>query len=198
MGTESFIFGVDLDGVCADFYGKIREIAAEWMNVPLESLTEDVSYGLSEWGIEPYGGYEKLHRFAVTQRNLFRDLEPIENASPVLRKLSERGVRIRVITNRLVIKHFHQTSIQQTIEWLDRHDFPYWDLCFMRDKEAVGANLYIDDSPENILRLGSQGAETIIFSNSTNRHLAGRRAETWIGVEEIVMASLEAWQGGSS
>jgi len=30
---EQIVLGVDLDGVCADFYGHIREVAAEWFEV---------------------------------------------------------------------------------------------------------------------------------------------------------------------
>jgi hypothetical protein len=37
------VLGVDLDGVCADFYGRIREIAAEWFEKPLKDLTPDGS-----------------------------------------------------------------------------------------------------------------------------------------------------------
>ena len=43
------VLGVDLDGVCADFYARMREIAAEWLEVGIETLTTDVSYGLTEW-----------------------------------------------------------------------------------------------------------------------------------------------------
>ena len=39
--------------------------------------------------------------------------------------------------------------------WLDNHGIPYWDLCFMRDKGDVGADLYVEDSPENIKSLRS-------------------------------------------
>ncbi len=46
---KGLILGVDLDGVCADFYGRMREVAAEWFERPVEELTRDVSYGLSEW-----------------------------------------------------------------------------------------------------------------------------------------------------
>lgn len=60
------MFGVDLDGVCADFYKALRPIAADWLGVPEDSLTPDVTYGLPEWDLGPMGGYEKLHRFAVT------------------------------------------------------------------------------------------------------------------------------------
>ncbi|HPC71250.1 MAG TPA: 5'-nucleotidase, partial [Treponema sp.] len=95
MDESSFILGVDLDGVVGDFYGAMREIAAEWLDRPLESLKQDVSFGLHEWGIDEYGGYDRLHRFAVTQRDLFRVMKPIKDAPATLRKLSVRGIRIR-------------------------------------------------------------------------------------------------------
>jgi hypothetical protein len=33
-----FVLGVDLDGVCVDFYGKLREIAADWLERPVDEL----------------------------------------------------------------------------------------------------------------------------------------------------------------
>lgn len=195
MSERTFVFGVDLDGTCADFYGGLRPIAAEWLGVAVDSLTEHVSWDLPEWGVDRApGGYEALHKFAVTQRNLFRDLRPMPGAPQALRSLSKRGVRIRIITHRLFIKFFHMPAVQQTVEWLDSHDIPYWDLCFMSDKAAVGADLYIEDSPSNIERLRMDGHPTIVFSNSTNRQLPGPRAETWAQVEALVLKELEQWE----
>ncbi|HHE31099.1 MAG TPA: 5'-nucleotidase, partial [Chlorobaculum parvum] len=31
---RNIVIGVDLDGVCADFYGRMRQIAAEWFERP--------------------------------------------------------------------------------------------------------------------------------------------------------------------
>jgi 5'(3')-deoxyribonucleotidase len=197
MDESSFIFGVDLDGVVGDFYGAMRKIAAEWLNKPLESLTKEVSYGLDEWGIAEYGGYDRLHRFAVTQRNLFRDMEPIKNAPAVLRKLSGKGIRIRIITHRLFLKYTHKTSVTQTVDWLDNYDIPYWDICLMADKGAVGAHVYIDDSPENITRLRDHNCHTIVFTNSTNRDMAGPRADNWDEVEQLVMEAQTEWKTGT-
>jgi 5' nucleotidase, deoxy (Pyrimidine), cytosolic type C protein (NT5C) len=67
------ILDVDLDGVCADFYGKMREIASEWFECPVDELPLEVTYGLHEWGIMTPDQYASLHRFAVTQRGLFED-----------------------------------------------------------------------------------------------------------------------------
>ena len=197
MDQSSFIFGVDLDGVVGDFYGAMRKIAAEWLAKPLESLTTEVSYGLEEWGLSEYGGYDRLHRFAVTQRNLFGNMEPIKDAPAVLRKLSARGIRIRIITHRLFLKYSHRASGIQTIDWLENWDIPYWDLCFMADKGAVGAHIYIDDAPSNVRRLRELGCRTIVFSNSTNRDLPGPRADNWQEVERLVMEAAAEWETGT-
>ncbi len=191
---SQFVLGVDLDGVCADFYAGIRDIAAEWLEVDVTSLSPDVSWGLEEWGVtEAPGGYEDLHRFAVTQRDLFRRLQPIRGCRPALRRLSKAGVRIRIITHRLVIRYFHHQAIQQTVEWLDYHSIPYWDICFMRDKGAVGADLYLEDSPDNIRALRERGCEVIAFGNSTNRHCPPPRLCSWEAVYEEVLRRYEHW-----
>ena len=182
----SIVLGVDLDGVCADFYSRMREIAAEWFETNIDRLTPQVSYGLSEWGIKNQDQYESLHRFAVTQRDLFRTLRMIPGARKYLRKLSDEGFRIRIITHRLFIQFFHAAAVQQTIEWLDKNGIPYWDLCFMKDKDQIGADIYIEDSPENIVRLRSRGYLAICFGNSTNTTIGQPRATNWSGIYRII------------
>jgi 5'(3')-deoxyribonucleotidase len=192
--VERFILGVDLDGVCADFYTGLLPIAAEWMGTDPGSLPREVSWGLAEWGIDKApGGYEALHRFAVTQRDFFRTIPVMPGAPQALRQLSALDVRIRIITHRLFIKYFHQVAVQQTVEWLDHHDIPYWDLCFMREKADVGAHLYIEDSPENIERLRAAGKEVIVFTSTANREVPGIRADTWDEVMDIVIRKQRAW-----
>lgn len=183
---QDVILGVDLDGVCADFYGRMREIAAEWFERPVGELTPEVSYGLREWGVKTDDQYQSLHRFAVTQRELFKTAPMIPGARKYLRRLSDDGCRIRIITHRLFIHFFHNTAVSQTIDWLDAHGIPYWDLCFMREKEQVGADVYIDDSPGNVERLRGKSCFTICFANSTNRRISEPRADSWEHVYTLV------------
>jgi len=186
MSIQGKIIGVDLDGVCSDFYGRMREIAAEWFECPIEDLTPEVSHGLAEWGIEKPEQYESLHRFAVTQRGLFETSPMIHGARSYLRKLSDEGARIRIITHRLFIHYFHRTAVSQTIDWLDKHGIPYWDLCFMKEKEQVGADLYIEDSPANVASLRAKGLYTICFGNSTNTKVAAPRVKSWKEAYELI------------
>ena len=100
--------------------------------------------------------------------------------------LSDEGFRIRIITHRLYIHYFHAAAVQQTIEWLDENGIPYWDLCFMRKKEQVGADIYIEDAPENIDNLRTKGHFTICYVNSTNTAVAAPRATSWEEVFKLI------------
>jgi 5'(3')-deoxyribonucleotidase len=196
MKEERFVLGVDLDGTVADFYAGLRPVAAEWVGKPVESLPTEVSFGLKEWGIER-NEFDEMYRFAVTQRDLFRNLAPIAGAGPALRRLAyNHDVRIRIITHRLYIKYAHQLAVRQTIEWLDQQGIPYWDLCFLRDKGAVGADLYLEDGPPYIRALLKEGRRVIIFTNSTNRSIAGPRAGDWTEAAAQIAAALEEWRRG--
>ncbi len=193
---NQFVLGVDLDGVVADFIGGLKPIAAEWLGVEISSLTDEISYEFPEWGLNEFGGYDALHRFAIKERDLFKNLPPIDGAPAALRRLSTNGIRIRIITHRLFIKWFHVEAIQQTVKWLEHHGIPYWDLCFMRDKSAVGADLYLEDNPDNITALRNEGYNTIVVISSLNRHLPGPRAENWAEIEKLVLEEHRRWKSG--
>jgi 5'(3')-deoxyribonucleotidase len=197
IDDRQFVLGVDLDGVVADFYAGLRPIAAEWLGVAIDTLTPNPGYGLAEWNLASAGSYDDLHRFAVTQRNLFRELRPIPGATASLRRLSQTAIRIRIITHRLFIKYFHEQAVQQTVAWLEHHGIPYWDLCFMKDKAAVGADLYVEDSPANVIALRADGHPTIVFSNAANLGVAGPRAASWNDLEQMVRHEQQQWAARS-
>jgi 5'(3')-deoxyribonucleotidase len=190
-----FVLGVDLDGVVADFYGALRPIAAEWFGVDVDTLPMEVSYGLKEWGITSRAQYDDLHRFAVTQQDLFLKEQPVASAAATLRRLGfNDSIRVRIITHRLYIKYTHEICVQHTTRWLESNGIPYWDICFMKEKGDVGADLYIEDSPTNIAALKEARKDVLIFSNSTNRSVEGERADSWADVERIVLNKVGQWK----
>jgi len=85
-----------------------------------------------------------LHRSGVVAQDLFRganDTWHLQGPAKTLR----RRVPHPHLTHRLFIHFFHAAAVQQTIYWLDNHGNPYWDLCFMKEKDQVGADIYIGD-----------------------------------------------------
>ena len=72
----------------------------------------------------------------------------------------------------------------------ERNAVPYMDLCFLKDKTSIDADLYIDDSPTNIERFEQEDKNYIIFNNSTNKHCNGPRAMNWDEVYDMVIQAM--------
>ena len=187
---NEFVFGVDLDGVCGDYTNGLRKILAEKLGVPVDSLAKDVSWDCHEWGISP-AEYQVLHTEAVVQRRLFAVMDVIPGCAEALWKLSDAGVWIRILTHRLFLNHGHAVAVSDTCTWLDAHNIPYRDLCFLGNKPQVEANIYVDDAPHNIISLQKGGSDVIIFEQHYNKDLPGLRAGNWGDVESIVLSKLD-------
>jgi 5'(3')-deoxyribonucleotidase len=183
--TDPFVFGVDLDGVCADYTRGFRDFCAERLGVSPESLPLERSWDFREWGFDQ-AKFEELHLAAINEGRIFSTLEVIPGAAEALWRLSDAGVWIRIVTHRLYVNWGHSNAAGDTVAWLDEAKIPYRDLCFVGAKRDVGADAYIDDGPHNIKNLRAAGRTAIVFEQPYNRDIGGLRARTWEEVEEIV------------
>jgi 5'-nucleotidase len=186
------VLGVDLDGVCADYEGAFRgSVARQLGRAPDSMPPQTIMDAYSQWGLT-FAEFEEAHRRAVLEDRIFRHMAPLPGVSDALWQLSDAGVWIRIITHRLIFNWAHETSAADTAAWLDAHQIPYRDLCFIGDKPNVGADLYVDDSPTNILSLRAAGRSAIVFDQPYNRHLPEPRALDWAGVVALVVDELDA------
>ncbi len=192
--TPQFVFGVDLDGVVADYTAGFAEFLASERGVDVDSLPEQRSYDFREWGLGA-DEYEQLHGRAVRDHRMLAELRPIEGAAEALWKLSDAGVWIRVITHRLYVNWGHAEAVADTVHWLDTECIPYRDICFLGNKPEVEADCYVDDAPHNIAALREGGNCVIVFDQPYNRDEAEPRALNWQDVEYLVMQRFTAWRG---
>lgn len=192
MSNTDWVLGVDLDGVVAQYEPRMREITSTVTGVPVQDIPVASTWSLvkSGWPFADEQEFLDVHRIAVEDHNLYRTLDPVEGASAALWALSDAGIRIRIVTHRLVVNFAHATVVADTVAWLDQHSIPYRDICFVRDKADVGCNLLVDDSPTNILALRSaRGPEAAIaFTQEYNKYIDGLRANTWADVVAEVTA----------
>jgi 5'-nucleotidase len=196
--VPGFVLGVDLDGVCADYESALRASVAARRGVDPAALPPQATTGhFSEWGLSAEG-FREAHRIAVTEDRIFRTMDAYPGVAEVLWRLSDAGVWIRVITHRLLFNGLHEASAADTAVWLDQNDIPYRDLCFIGDKAMVGADVYLDDSPHNIVSLRAAGRTAIVFDQRYNRHLDGPRVRSWAEVEPLVLDRLSGDVTGPS
>lgn len=169
-----------------------RQYVAAHRGVSPDALPLERSWGFQEWDLTPEQ-YGELHRDAVTEHRLFRDLPVIEGCAEVLWRLSDAGVWIRIITHRLYTNWGHAEAVADTVAWLDDARIPYRDICFLGAKPQVEADVYIDDAPHNITQLRAADNDVIVFDAPYNRDLEGPRASSWAEVEDLVirLASLK-------
>lgn len=186
MIRAPFVLGVDLDGVCGDYTEAFRAVVAAEGGIDPSTLTPERSWDFHEWRIEDLGGFESLHRRAVLEHRMFRDMPVMAGAADALWRLSDAGVWIRIITHRLYVNWGHAIAVADTVEWLDKHAIPYRDICFLGNKPEVEAHCYIDDSAINVEALRRAGNRVIVFDAPYNRHLAGPRASSWEDLEAMV------------
>ena len=188
----TLVLGVDLDGVCADYEAAFRaSVARQLDRDPAELKPQTVHDSYSQWGLDG-AAFEEAHRRAVLEDRMFRHMAPMPGVADALWQLSDQGVWIRIITHRLCVNWAHETTAADTAGWLDAHGIPYRDLCFIGDKPHVGADVYVDDAPNNVLALRGTGRPTIVFDQPYNRHLPGPRAHAWQDVVAFVEAELDA------
>lgn len=184
--SRPFVFGVDLDGVVADYTLGFRDVVADVLSRDPETLPIERSWDFAEWGIDQRD-FDNLHEIAVNQRRMLRDLPMIYGAADALWRLSDAGIWIRVVTHRLYVNWGHAAAISDTVTWLDRNRIPYRDICFLGAKPEVEADCYIDDAPHNIDGLRAAGNDVIVFDQPYNRDYTGLRAHDWFEAEAIVV-----------
>ncbi|WP_423917648.1 5' nucleotidase, NT5C type [Candidatus Poriferisodalis sp.] len=186
-----FVLAVDLDGVCAQHTEAFRRVVARERNVSEDTLPLVRSWSFSEWGFSE-GDFEELHKVAVLEYRMFRDMEPMAGCSEALWRLSDAGVWIRIVTHRLYTSWGHRVTVSDTVEWLDRQRIPYRDICFLADKSVVNADAHIEDAPHNIEAIRAAGGHVIAFDQPYNAHVDGPRAHDWTEVEEMIVELMAA------
>ena len=193
--ARPFVFGVDLDGVVADYTEGFRHIVAADLGVDVDTLPHERSWDFREWGLSP-ADFNRLHTHAVAELRMFATLPPIEGAADALWRLSDAGIWIRVVTHRLYTNWGHAAAVADTVNWLDDHRIPYRDICFLGAKPEVEADCYVDDAPHNINGLREYGNTVITFDQPYKEGIEGLRATNWTEVEAIVV-ELAAAKAGS-
>ena len=183
---ESFILGVDLDGVCGDYTTAFRLVVAADRGIEPDALPEQRSWDFGEWGLDGRE-FERLHRRAVLDDRIFRTMPALPGAAEALWRLSDAGVWIRIITHRLAVNWGHAVAVSDTVEWLDTVGIRYRDICFLGAKPQVEADLYVDDAAHNVRALRARDNEVVVFDAPHNRDVAGPRATSWTELEQLVL-----------
>lgn len=187
VSNPNYVLGVDLDNVTANYTSGLRNYLATLGHDPAH-MPEPTDYCFvkSGWPLKNRDDYMNNHINFVEQGG-FLSLPAMPNASEVLHKLVNEGVRIRIVTHRLLRNGTYAQSISDTVRWLDHNNIPFHDFCAISEKSAVGVNLLLDDAPYNITNVREHGGYVAVYDQPYNRHLDGPRVHNWNEIHDFVL-----------
>lgn len=186
------VFGVDIDSVLGDYVAAFRASVSLLKGIDPASMAEPVVWDFVKtegWQIKDRAEFLRLHQIAVLEHGLFLNMPAYEGASKGLWEISDAGIRIKIITHRLVANGYHGRVVSDTVSWLESKNIPFRDLCFVADKASTTAHLYVDDAPHNIAAIRATHGESsaVVFNQSYNLEFTGLRVNNWGDLTELVL-----------
>jgi 5'(3')-deoxyribonucleotidase len=161
--------GIDLDGVVANF-------TKGWMAFYNEQFdTELVEADSKNWGdlvnLTHFRDIDEFWAWSsdLDGRSVFWHLEPFPGAVEALRDLSEVGHAIVIVTTKPTF------AVDDTHEWINRHDIPTEEIHILEDKWLVDCDVYLDDGPHVLPGLVQHRPESTVcrYVRPWNRPVPG-------------------------
>lgn len=174
--------GLDCDGVMYDFVETLRQWIHHSTGRPLPELPPATCWHFYEhyWG---YTTPEFLELFAAGVRAgvVFGDGAPYPGTAQALRRLSDGGHHLVVVTNRAIDGVDPEWSEQLTRDWVERWGLPVDDVVLSADKTVAGSDVFIEDHVDNYDALVHAGTRAVLFDRPWNRSdgCARERVRSW-------------------
>lgn len=158
--------GIDLDGVCYDFSGSLREyLVAHGIRFKHECPPPTRWEFYFDWGMSTDEFLTHCHR-GVEAGYVFTHGGPLDEAPQAIRRLMSAGHTIHIITHRSFGKN--GASESATRSWLDSHNFRFTSLTFAEDKTIVPTDWMIEDNLGNYDALDATACTPVLVDRAWN------------------------------
>lgn len=161
------IVKIDVDGVIRNMFDNMCDIYNKEFN---ENLTVNDIWDYDVEKVFPRIKEElnisaAEYFFQVHAKELFLDSEPYDGVKESIEKLRDNGYKIVIATWQYTLE-----NKLYTLEFLDRYEIPYDDICFTKDKWMICADWMIDDNPEFILDDKDLSSHKILIQMPYNKN----------------------------
>ena len=168
-------FGLDLDGVVANYVAGLRSAAVRLGLPPLKEGLPSTWAMVEDGYFENSGDWKKAHAEAF--RHGAHHFPLIDsNAPKALAAFRDAGGVVVVTTARAGVAGIVSDADveRDTVRWLEKHGIGFDSLLLTHDKSQANCDVYLDDSPVVIEHLQNSGRTVIVRDQPYNRHVAGK------------------------
>lgn len=183
---------IDMDGVLADFDKRVCELwKQKWPDDPAEMILTRDTFEISEIDNFVSDANEKLNEIYLAE-GFYGSLEPILRGLgfAAMNQMVEAGNEVYLLTS-AGSKAFYAPT--EKFIWIRDHAGPEWvkKIIVSRDKHVVEGDFLIDDKPVPNGEEKGASWEHIIYDQSYNRSVSGKRRLTWENWQEVLPELLE-------
>ena len=178
----------DVDGVLRDWHSEL----IKWyrLDYPFHRILPIKQYPLAP-SFPDVG--DDIHRYAfeIRAREIYTGAPPIQNAPEVVRSLKADGFRIIIVSNQPNVR-----TKQFTLDWLEKNGVPYDGIAFIREKQYIDADIFVDDSTANLEAIRAANKIAVAIDQAWNQDWKGRRI-SFVGNIRMLIEQLEEqekWQ----
>lgn len=174
---------VDMDGVIVDFekrfFDRWRFLHPEKPYIDLRTRT--LFYIKDEYPKE----YREFVKAIQEEQGFFENMEPIPGGIEALHEMKEQGHQVFICTSPLTK---YENCVGEKFAWVDKHLGRKWvpRVVLTSDKTIVQGDVLIDDRPEIVGVEKHPAWEHILYDQSYNRNVEGRRRLTWENWKEVL------------
>lgn len=155
------IVAIDVDGVLRNFTDKLIEVYQR------ENPSHTVK-PITAWDLSMFfhiGNDIWDFAFSKHAKEIFEDAHAYPGASSFTKHLIIMGHKIIIVTTQPRGNEVH------TINWLIKNDIQYDSIAFTKDKHIIDADIFLDDSPDNIRKLREYGKFAVVMRRPWNEHI---------------------------
>lgn len=150
--------GVDLDGVCADYIGAIRQVGRDLGHEIADTPPSTYSMVCNGW----FPSTEAWHQAHLEAMPNAADFAPLVSVA-AFEPLKRTGAELVAITAR------DTTYFEETYAWIEKHLPGIFDrVAFTTDKHTYGLDVLIEDNPAEV----GKGTPVVLVDYPYNRHVS--------------------------
>lgn len=163
---------IDLDGVCADFYGKLLEVYNTDFK---DNLTRK---DIKTWSLPPVfrKASRKQIRSYMSVAGFWSGLEPIKGAVDTLYRLQSVGHDIIIVS---AAPEDSTIAGQEKFDWVHEHlpFIPHKNVILASRKELISGDILLDDGPHNLTAF--PGISVAMDAPYNQQCVCDRRVSNW-------------------
>lgn len=166
---------VDIDGCIGDFVSSMADWTAR--NKHVYNLHDPSTYAFdkdAEWGKAYHTGKDFLDSLQqAILDGVYADESILPLSSTTINALHHEGNEIIIATDRAFNNGIvDAVALRDTEQWLKSYGYNYDRLIITPHKERIDADVFIEDSPNNMSRILDTGRPVIKIPHAYNMHAA--------------------------